>query len=249
MRAVFLFALSVPLAGSSLAVTLTETFESPTYTNGQVLTTGDASQTSGPWIVDSMFLQGTLKVSNERSFGGTQSLKYQSFDSMPPSTAKLNVATSTDPVWRVSVDFYRPTPNAAGGAQLDAMNSAGGMLGSLRFFNGNLLAMDNSGFFTTVGTFTANTWTTLSIEVVSLGGGAHQTRYFKNGTQLAPILTNGIWTDAKQAGMAFQSGGTPSNPTVVFADNLRASTAAVPEPATMAALGIGVAAMIRRRRR
>ena len=56
-----------------------------------------------------------------------------------------------------------------------------------------------------------------------------------NGLQSAPALS-----------ITFR-GGNPTFPNSMFVDNIAAT--AVPEPATMAALGLGVAALLRRRRK
>lgn len=57
------------------------------------------------------------------------------------------------------------------------------------------------------------------------------------------------WNDPSKIARSIKfRGGSPDFPNSMFVDNIAAQTA-VPEPATMAALGLGVAALLRRRRK
>jgi PEP-CTERM motif len=69
------------------------------------------------------------------------------------------------------------------------------------------------------------------------------------GTQIGPNYVGVGWNGGNtlQAQSILFRGGSTAAPQSMFIDNIAAT--AVPEPATIAALGLGAAAMIRRRRR
>lgn len=93
---------------------------------------------------------------------------------------------------------------------------------------------------------------TLMLEVWS-GAGATGTMLYSTsnfwGTQIGPNYSAVGWNGGP-SGSALSirfRGGSTAAPQSMFIDNIAAQ--AVPEPATIAALGLGAAAMIRRRRR
>jgi hypothetical protein len=114
----------------------------------------------------------------------------------------------------------------------------GGSSGTIEWVsNGGLSGTTPAGGMT----ITAGQWTHIDLNLATLAGAGNVQGFTGNG-----VIDQGATSKGVLESLALTSLGN-AGPYTVYLDNFRVG--AVPEPASMAALGLGVAALLRRRRK
>lgn len=179
-------------------------------------------------------------------YGGSKGVSYftaaaASNYAWPDIIPAYNSATSSNKTVRAMMDiFVGSTPAVLGRGGFRAYTAGGGTLVAGGYFrsDGNLY---NGGGTVLLGTNAAwmNTWVKLEVRM-NFGSANYQV--FVNGTQVGAnqAMTATTLEDAD----LFNSNS--ANAATISYDNYKVE--AVPEPASVAALGLGVVALMRRRR-
>ncbi len=251
------------LAAVSQAQLVSESFDSKTLGSdlaprngaGQAVEVGP-----GTWFGSDGGAAGSpdpvWKVSNAKSVSPNQSLLSQvGFNGIAEADAVLAtpLPDKTNLKYSAEVWFGQSTPFGGAGITLGGRS---GFLGELVLFNdGTVSATGSSGFavqaFRTGGaaaTFTSNAWNSLEIDL-SYASGSAQVSYLLNGSSLltsgGSLLSYSRNTTLSPNDFGVETASDGSATTTAYYDDIRAE--AVPEPATVALLGLGVLAFFCRR--
>jgi hypothetical protein len=246
------------IAGFSEAVTLTSsTFETP-------FVTGDVTGQQG-WQTE--LTTGTATVSTDHAFGGTQSLKETSSAndaSFAWTNFSYSPATNANKVFLAETQVWLGPSTAQGAAGIDLYHSTATDVtevtaAMIATDTGQLLIGGtdgvDTGFFSFTGGPTANfnAWNQVDLLIDYTTPSAPHYSAFLNGvgvdataSGLSLFSNESTLTDAD---LAVYGGATGDPDAVAYFDNYSVTTSTpAPEPATLAALGLGLVALVRRKK-
>ncbi len=254
-RLYYTAALSAALCTLAPAVTVltSATFESPSYALGNI-----AGQQG--WSTD--LRAGTAAVSSTRGYGGSaQSLNLTTpanDESWAWPTYSFDPATSSDRVLVSEVMIYADPSTASGQMGLDLYGGSTHISGAaIATDTGNLSILGIGpggvvGFysFSNGPHFNFGAWNKLAL-VIDYSSPEPTFIAYLNGSGISSDQLTLLSDDAVTDSDLFEYGGNPGTPAVnAYFDNYQVYTVrAVPEPATLGALSLGLLALVRRRRR